>query len=51
LIQHPAWHVPAEHTSPAGQLAFTPSVVVHAVVLVSGWQLWQAGLGLAAPGV
>ena len=39
------------HTSPEGQPPLTPSVLVHAVVLVPGWQVWQGLLAFEAPDV
>ena len=38
-------------TSPVGQLAFAPSVLVQTDVLIPGWQLWQGLLGFTAPEV
>jgi hypothetical protein len=50
-IQHPETQVAGLplQTSPVGQFAFTPSVLVQAVVLVPGWQLSHGSLPLGAP--
>jgi hypothetical protein len=42
--------VPALQTSPAAQLV-PFATLLHSVVLVPGWQLWQAFAGFAWPDV
>ena len=47
-MKHPAPQAPDEHTSPVPQL--TPlERLLHAVVLVAGWQLWHAFAGFGVP--
>jgi len=48
-MKQPAVHAPAVQTLPDAQLV--PSVrLLHAVVLVAGWQLWQALAEFTAAG-
>jgi hypothetical protein len=50
-IQHPETQLAGLplQTSPIEQPAFRPSVLVHAEVLVPGWQLWQTSLAFTVP--
>jgi hypothetical protein len=36
-------------TSPEGQLALTPDVLVHAVLLDPGWHVWHGSAGFTVP--
>jgi hypothetical protein len=47
---HPDVHVPATQDIIPPQLV-PSAAVLHAVVLVAGWQTWQGFAGFAAPAV
>jgi hypothetical protein len=49
-MKQPDPQLPALHTSPTPQLV-PVATLLHAVVLVAGWQLWHAVLGFSVPGM
>jgi len=47
-MKHAEAHAPALHTSPAPH-PVPSATLVHAAVLLPGWQLWQLFPGSSAP--
>jgi hypothetical protein len=48
-VQTPAWQTSVVHESPSSAHDPPVAVLVHAVGLVAGWQVWQEFAGLNAP--
>jgi hypothetical protein len=48
-LQEPAWHTSVVQVRPSSVQAVLLATLVHAVVLVAGWQVWHVLLPLADP--